>query len=66
MRVQAETEKVSPGHAASKRFTSVVLPEPEGAVIMMILPVNVNLNSAPNVRRGKVKIKTRSKKIKNG
>ena len=41
VRVQAEIEKDKPGQAASKRFTKVVFPEPEGAVIMMILPAKM-------------------------
>ena len=32
------------GHAAKRRFTKVVLPEPDGAVITMIFPVGKWIN----------------------
>jgi hypothetical protein len=38
-RVQAEIENLRLGAAASNLLTRVVLPDPEGAVITIILPV---------------------------
>ncbi len=38
--MHADIENDRYGHAASKRFTNVVLPEPEGAAITINLPVD--------------------------
>ena len=58
--VHADIENSRWGHDSNSRFTKVVLPDPEGAVITIILPVAKCLNY-PRIKQKKAAYTNRTK-----